>query len=255
MAVAYRSSNSQSMSGDPWSYTSPPSGTAENDILLAWLNLDANVSTVDSVPSGWTQIDTADAGDGDIRSYLYWKRAGASEAGPYSWGLTAAENGMIAMGAYSGCVTSGDPQDVAGDVVGTAASTTTHTSGSIVTSTADCLIVCLAATDLSATSTPQWSNWTNSAQERLDAESANFVEVGLADYTKASPGSTSFSVDSAVADSGCVGIVALKPAATVELQAFRPDADTAEGGWTTAPLWSKVEEEAADATIITATAS
>jgi hypothetical protein len=38
-------------------------------------------------------------------------------------------------------------------------------------------------------------------------------------------------------------------------QRFRPDADVADGGWTTTPLWSKIEEETADATIITATAA
>jgi hypothetical protein len=212
MAVAFRSVNSQSMSGDPWSYTSPPSGTAENDILIAWVDLDAAVVTIDSVPSGWTLIDTADDELGDNRAYIYWKRAGASEAGPYSWGLTAAEDGMIAMAAYSGAVTSGDPQDVAGDAVGSA-NGTSHTSGTIVTVTDNCLIVCLAANDLSATGTPQWSGWTNSATERLDAQSATFVNLGIADYTKTPAGSTSFTVTSANTDLAVIGIVALKPAA------------------------------------------
>jgi hypothetical protein len=212
MAVAYRSSNSQGFSGDPWSFTSPPSGTAENDILLAWLNLDASVVTVTGLPSGWTQIDTADAPDGDIRSYLFWKRAGASEAGPYSFDLSGAEQGIIAMAAYTGAVTTGDPQDVAGDVAGSATGTT-HTSGTIVSVTNDCLICCFAGNDLSSSSTPQWSGWTNSAVERLDAESATFVDVGIADYTLATAGSTSFQVTAAVSDSAATGIVALKPAA------------------------------------------
>jgi hypothetical protein len=38
-------------------------------------------------------------------------------------------------------------------------------------------------------------------------------------------------------------------------QTLRPDADTADGGWTTTPLWSKVDEASADGTVITATAS
>lgn len=213
MAVAYRSSNSQDFNGDPWSFTSAPAGTAENDILIAWIDLDAAVVTIDSVPSGWTLIDTADDAQPDNRAYIYWKRAGASEAGPYSWGLTGVEQGMIAMAAYSGAVTSGDPQDVAGDAKGTTVPGTSHTSGTIVTVTDNCLIVCLAANDLSATSTPQWSGWTNSAVERLDAENATFVNLGIADYTKTPAGSTSFTVTSAVSDESVVGIVALKPAA------------------------------------------
>jgi hypothetical protein len=37
-------------------------------------------------------------------------------------------------------------------------------------------------------------------------------------------------------------------------QILLPDADTAEGGWTTAPLFSKVNDSS-DATFITATAA
>jgi hypothetical protein len=38
------------------------------------------------------------------------------------------------------------------------------------------------------------------------------------------------------------------------MQTFRPDADTVTTGWTATPLWSKIEEETADGTVITATA-
>lgn len=38
-------------------------------------------------------------------------------------------------------------------------------------------------------------------------------------------------------------------------QTLRPDADIVTTGWATAPLWSKIEESAADGTVITATAS
>jgi hypothetical protein len=38
------------------------------------------------------------------------------------------------------------------------------------------------------------------------------------------------------------------------MQAARPDADTTTTGWTTTPLWSKIEEVIADGTVVTATA-
>jgi hypothetical protein len=38
-------------------------------------------------------------------------------------------------------------------------------------------------------------------------------------------------------------------------QKLRPDADTTTTGWTSTPLWSKIEEEAADGTVITGVAS
>jgi hypothetical protein len=47
--------------------------------------------------------------------------------------------------------------------------------------------------------------------------------------------------------------VAYKAAAGV--QQVRPDADVTTTGWTTTPLWSKIEETSADGTVITATAS
>lgn len=39
------------------------------------------------------------------------------------------------------------------------------------------------------------------------------------------------------------------------VQQLRPDADIVTTGWATAPLWSKIDEESADGTVITATAS
>jgi hypothetical protein len=42
---------------------------------------------------------------------------------------------------------------------------------------------------------------------------------------------------------------------TAATQAIRPDADITTTGWTTTPLWSKIEETSADGTVITATAS
>jgi hypothetical protein len=38
-------------------------------------------------------------------------------------------------------------------------------------------------------------------------------------------------------------------------QKLRPDADVTTTGWTSTPLWSKIEETSADGTVITATAS
>ena len=52
--------------------------------------------------------------------------------------------------------------------------------------------------------------------------------------------------DIAVSSTGWIG-----PSA----QQFRPDADVTTTGWTTTPLWSKVDEATADGTVITATAS
>ena len=49
--------------------------------------------------------------------------------------------------------------------------------------------------------------------------------------------------------------VAAYPGPATPPQQIRPDADTATGGWTTAPLWSKVDEASAGGDVITGTAS
>lgn len=48
--------------------------------------------------------------------------------------------------------------------------------------------------------------------------------------------------------------VAVVHTATV-MQKLRPDADVVTTGWATAPLWSKIEEAAADGTVVTGVAS
>jgi hypothetical protein len=103
---------------------------------------------------------------------------------------------------------------VAGDVQGNAGAAT-QTSGTIVTTTDNCKIVGFTGADESATLTPYWSSWTNSAVERQDVEEATFfVEHGIADYTKTPAGSTSLTVTPADTSEGITfGIVALKPAA------------------------------------------
>jgi hypothetical protein len=56
-------------------------------------------------------------------------------------------------------------------------------------------------------------------------------------------------------DDGVALIATFKEASAGAVQTLRPDADIVTTGWATAPLWSKIEEESADGTVITATAS
>lgn len=95
-----------------------PTGTVENDIMLAYLFRGRGTAdwSLLTVPTGWTQIGTdVDVFDGGFwaRSAIWWKRAGASEPADYTWdhiGTTSSTQGYI--GSYSGCPTSGDPVDV-----------------------------------------------------------------------------------------------------------------------------------------------
>jgi hypothetical protein len=55
--------------------------------------------------------------------------------------------------------------------------------------------------------------------------------------------------------SAAVALGTALAATAVVIQVLRPDADIANGGWATAPLWSKVDEASAGGDVITATAS
>jgi hypothetical protein len=184
----------------------------QNDILIAWLVCDS-AAVPNTQPSGWSLIGgpVDNTGTADVRGVAYWKRAGAGEAGPYSFTWVAAAVGAMLMGCYSGALTSGNPID--DSVVNGTAAGSSHTSSSIVTSVNDCLLVCMAGADESGTFTPYWSAWANSAVEREDVQSAAFTEHGLADYVLATAGTTSFTVTAADSDGGVVGLVALMPAA------------------------------------------
>lgn len=89
-----------------------PTGTADNDILVAtlWLSDTDAETTVITPPSGWTLI-TQSTTQTDGRMALYWKRA-SSEGASYQWSFdTTISNSLGAISAYSGCIASGTPYD------------------------------------------------------------------------------------------------------------------------------------------------
>lgn len=96
MAVALQTSATSSADATPITITKP-TGTTENDFLLAHIHWRAAV-TVNSVPTGWTLLGTVTPG-GDDRGSVYYKKAGASEPANYAWGWSsgaaAAAGGII----------------------------------------------------------------------------------------------------------------------------------------------------------------
>lgn len=70
-----------------------PTNTAENDVMLAAIVINNDATSINTVPSGWTQLaDIPQAGRGnftDGRLYVFWKLAGASEGTNYTFGTSA----------------------------------------------------------------------------------------------------------------------------------------------------------------------
>ena len=99
--MAYRASSTANDNGDVTTITIPkPTGTLENDIIVAYASIDATTATgFNWVALGFTLLDTATSTyDGQIITWA-WKRAGASEAA--SWALTWTNAAPTLGGAVS----------------------------------------------------------------------------------------------------------------------------------------------------------
>lgn len=62
-----------------------PTGTAEGDIMFAWIMMSTTGMTITSIPSGWTQLAIQNSNNG-TRVLLY-RVAGASEGASYTFGF------------------------------------------------------------------------------------------------------------------------------------------------------------------------
>lgn len=93
-----------------------PVGTAQNDVLVAALIQALSSAPVNATPpAGWTAIGSflAPTDGGFFAKFsLWWLRAGAAEPATYQWSLAANNNCQGFIGAYSGCIGSGNPVDV-----------------------------------------------------------------------------------------------------------------------------------------------
>ena len=86
-----------------------PTGTAENDILIADLYVETDGAI--TLPSGWAQLDMAECNTSGsaFRHYMFWKRAGASEGSSYTFSWTGGVWRDWAIRSYQGALTTGNP--------------------------------------------------------------------------------------------------------------------------------------------------
>lgn len=105
-----------------------------NDILLAGIYVEDDVAM--TPPGGWTQIANLDHAAATYDLWVYWKRA-SGEGASWTWTHNSAwELGVVV--AYSGCSTTGDPQDATAtsnqgtSTTGTATGLTTVTDGAMI---------------------------------------------------------------------------------------------------------------------------
>lgn len=139
--IALRGSVVESSVASPTAtYTvTKPTGVVAGDVMVCALFDRTDTVLLTTPPSGWTQLEVAEAGN--ILGYLYRKVAGGSEPASYDFGWAGATTGSWAIAAYSG-VDNGAPIDDTSQALTT--SGTSHTHGSIVTTVAAGQIILFA---------------------------------------------------------------------------------------------------------------
>lgn len=227
MAVAYRSSTSNSVTQSTSSTLSAPSGLVDNDILLYLLYIES--STTVTWPSGFTQKASLTAADSSFKVYVAWKRA-ASESGTYSpsWGSNAWRQGVLL--AISGAITTGDPFDVAVGTNAPGSETNTLTLASITTATANSLVIAAGATFASLGATPTAPS---GHTLRFGANGEAWAISDALKVTAGSTGSLQFTGASATGQTANLTLAIKPPASSVP---NAPTLNSASGGNTQVAL-------------------
>lgn len=176
MAVAFRSLTTAGAATGATATNTPPSGLANDDILVMMIYKEATGAI--SWPSGFTQLATVTASDSSFLIAAAWKRA-ASESGNYSATFGSAYFDSV-MAAYSGCITTGDPQDATASAVANGSQNTILTGPSITTVSANTLIISFVADFVGLAATKPASMTSRST----------FDDIGLADEAQASAGAS-----------------------------------------------------------------
>lgn len=197
-----------------------PSGVAANDII--WVSMHKESTATVTPPSGFTLYGGAPVAlaTPGFWNYLYWKRATGADSGTYSFTWTGSVWRTAFAVRVSGCVTTGDPTDVATNATNSSASTTTQ-AVSLTTTGADRLLIWLCDLwDVSAYTSP-----TGYTRPTITGwPSSRLLDIGYA--TQAVAGATgSVSGTLGTARQNIARLVALIPAASTTAPTVDAGAD------------------------------
>jgi hypothetical protein len=195
--ISFRSSSTASTAGATSLTISPPSGLANNDVMIAIINANVETTTI-TPPSGWTLIRSLNNNNPPItaNASIYYKRA-ASESGSYRFDISSSQRIVGAISAFSGVITSGNPVDVSSGQSNN--SSATATAPSITTTRNNEMLVYASVDDNSPAST-----WTAPSGMTEAADSNSTAAVTIDYLIQASAGATGNKVG-ACTDAGLNG--------------------------------------------------
>lgn len=233
-----------------------PSNVKAGSLLIAACAGDNGVTPstpTDTQGNGYSLLSAVNDTTNGIRITWWYAIAGSASANSITFtNMSAFDAYLVAEYSVDAGTISLDTDDD-GNLRNHLATTDNITSDSISTSVADELIVGLNVEDGSDVIITEGTGFTKRVETNLEGFTGN--PVTLEDKTLASPGSTAATFTGDAAGTGAAFVAAFKTSAAPSPQALRPDADVATTGWSTAPLYSKINEESADGTVITGTAS
>lgn len=206
-APAFRASNTASGTGTSAAVTQP-AGTADNDILVAIVAVDADQLV--TPPFGWTPLNATTIPGEAARGSFFWRRATASESATYTFTWTSSVEYGAIVAAYSGAITTGSPFD--NTAFGTNASGTSHAAPATTSYGGNRRVIFAAAlSDVGAANTTS----TNSTGYTTRSHPVLNPTHQLYDTTQASAGSVAtVSSTTSTSVSSVVGHLVMIPAVT-----------------------------------------
>jgi hypothetical protein len=133
MAIAFRAATTAGNASGGNLTIDKPAGTADGDILIAVCYREAGTWTP---PEGWASIRDEAQGT-TLWTQVFWKRA-SGEGSSYTFNLNTTTWRTMAMAAFSGCQSSGDPVEVSNGANSASGYTTL---ASVTTTTDNCMLV------------------------------------------------------------------------------------------------------------------
>lgn len=186
----FRSSQIGSVNGTPL-VINAPAGIVAGDFLLAIITSNYNGATY-TPPAGWTQLGAVQgiATPEGQSAAVFWKVAGGSEPGSYTWTPDTSSQHGGAIGAWSGASAIAASTPTSNNSANP--SPVTVTSPSVTTTAANQTIVLLNALDPTAAGTTTWSSLPAGFTERA-VQGVGFPPYGavwIADGVQAAQGAS-----------------------------------------------------------------
>lgn len=248
-AISFRSASSGNNAGGATTLSiTKPTTVLQGDVMVAIISVRVGTgTTISTVPTGWTLINSRDNTTNLIKSSTYYKVASASETGPYVWGWATSLKAAGVISVYSG-VDRASPIMAQNSQANT--SSTTLTAPAITTTEAGTMVIAAYST-ATGTTLAAGSSMTlpASGQDRSSGNgAASQNTAGLQYAIQPTAGSTGTKTMTAAAAAENIGhTIALRPAPTVMQSGYRwfENGNAVEDGSTFAKAWGGTRDDRA----------